>query len=107
MCKRHTVGKVAVSSGMYGGAESELHLLVAGEVDGVGWTRPHRQHIHAPDRSPQPLGPDDLPQGVHHVAVACSRLRVQTLHACLWRDEQMMSTSGISKGKREKVKVVS
>lgn len=78
-----TVGKVAVGSGVDGVAQGELELLVAGEIERVGWPRPHRQHVHAPDRPPHPLGPDDLPERVHHVAVVRPRLRLQALHAGL------------------------
>lgn len=78
-----TVSEVAVGSGVDGVAEGELDLLVAGEVEGVCGACPHRHHIHAPDGPPQPLGAYDLPKGVHHIAVARSRLGLQALHSRL------------------------
>lgn len=82
--RRHfTVSKVAVGSGMDGVAQGELDLLVAGEIKRVGWPRPHRQHVHAPDWPPHTLGLNYLPQRVHHVPVARPWLRVQALHASL------------------------
>lgn len=74
---------MAVGAWMNGVTERELDLLVAGEVEGVGRPRPHRQHIHASDRPPHALGPHDLSQGVHHVPVARSWLGVQALHTSL------------------------
>lgn len=81
--KHLTIGKVAVGARMNSVTERELYLLIAREVESMGRPRPHCQYIHASDRPPHALSLYNLPQGIHHVPVACARLWVQALHASL------------------------
>lgn len=80
---RLTIGKVAVGARVDSVTERELDLLIGGKVEGMGRPRPHRQHVHTPDWPPHTLSPHNLSQGVHHVPVAGSWLRVQALHSSL------------------------
>ena len=57
-----------------------LHLLVAGEVHGVGGAGAANDGVHPAHRVPQPLVADDLGEGVRHVPVVVPRVRHQTLH---------------------------
>lgn len=84
---------MAIGSRVEGVAQHLLQFLVAGEVERVGGPRPRCRDVHPPHGPPDALGPRDARQGICHVTVASSRLRLQTLHAGL----------GVGEGERGQV----